>query len=260
MKYFEVGFEVSEGIFSVNTIWANTGREELEAVTETAERRAARHGYKVAYIKEINGVEAEVANLKGRPLYPIDDEAERAHDPSFAEEAEEAPVEPSAEEAVDYASILGHEPTEGAAAIMAKLDNYVERKSHEHPEIPPEMWWADVLEVLEQVLAEREAEEEPTVDMMELYISEEDMEEWMELVEGEFTREVADEVLSNILKGIMEERPELAEVLDNTGKLSLIVRNAYLIGFKAALHEVHGVQGNILSGTAPTSSSSSETE
>jgi len=85
MKFFEVGFEVSEGLFSVNTIWANTGREEMEAATETAERRAARHGYKVAYVKEITEAEAETANLKGRPLYSIDDEAERAHDPSFSE-------------------------------------------------------------------------------------------------------------------------------------------------------------------------------
>ena len=88
MKYFEVGFEVSEGIFSVNTIWANTGREELEAATETAERRAALHGYKVVYVKEITRAEVEVANLKGRPMYSIDDEAERAHDPSFSGEEE----------------------------------------------------------------------------------------------------------------------------------------------------------------------------
>ena len=155
MKYFEVGFEVSEGIFSVNTIWANTGREELEAVTETAERRAARHGYKVAYIKEITLAEAEAANLKGRPFYSIDDEAERAHDPSFAEEA---PVEPTVEEGTDYASILGHEPTEAVVAILTKLDNYVERKVQEHPEIPAAVWWDDVREVLEAVLAVRTAD------------------------------------------------------------------------------------------------------
>ncbi len=155
MKYFEVGFEVSEGIFSVNTIWANTGREEMEAATETAERRAARHGYKVAYIKEITLAEAEAANIKGRPMYSIDDEAERAHDPSFAEEAEEEPMEPSAEEAVDYASILGHEPTERVAALLTKLDNYVERKVREHPEIPEAVWWDDVREVLEAVLTVR---------------------------------------------------------------------------------------------------------
>lgn len=88
MKYFEVGYNVGDGIFSVNTIWANTGREELEAATETAERRAALHGYTVAYVKEITEAEAEVANRKGRPMYSIDDEAERAHDVSLSEEAE----------------------------------------------------------------------------------------------------------------------------------------------------------------------------
>lgn len=188
MKYFEVGFEVGEGVFSVNTIWANTGREELEAVTETAERRAARHGYKVAYIKEIDGVEAEVANRKGRPLYSIDDEAERAHDPSFSEEAEETTTAPAE----------GEEPTVEPA------------------------------------------------DLRELYITEGDMAEWMELVTDEMTRDTAGDILEIILTGIIEERPELATELDNTGKLTLIARQAYLLGFNAALHEVHGVQQQIL--------------
>ena len=183
MRFFEVGFEVGDGIFSVNTIWANTGREEREAVTETAERRAALHGYAVAYIKEITEAEAEEATRKGRPLYSIDDEAERAHDPSFSEEAEESAPE---------------EPTEG------------------------------------------EGEE------MELYVTEEAMAEWMECKSEELTRAEADDILEIILAGILEERPELARTLDNLGKLSLIVRQAYLIGFNAALHEVRGVQDVLL--------------
>ena len=181
MKYFEVGFEVSEGVFSVNTIWANTGREEMEAATETAERRAARHGYKVAYIKEITLAEAEAANRKGRPMYSINDEAERAHDPSFSEEAEESAPE---------------EPTEAEAP--------------------------------------------------ELYVTEEAMAEWMDEIEKELNREFADELLEIILAGIIQERPELAVKLDNIGKLSLIARQAYLIGFNRALHEVHGVQDVLL--------------
>ena len=88
MKYFEVGFKVADGIFSVNTIWANTGREELEAVTETAERKAQKHGYEIAYIKEIAKWQVEEACRRGRPMYPIDDEAERAHDPSFQDDPE----------------------------------------------------------------------------------------------------------------------------------------------------------------------------
>lgn len=83
MKYFAVGYHVSEGVFSVNTITANTGREELEAVTETAQRHAARHGYEIGFIKEITEAEAAEALRKGRPTYPIDTEAEEAHDPSF---------------------------------------------------------------------------------------------------------------------------------------------------------------------------------
>lgn len=183
MRFFEVGFEVGDGIFSVNTIWANTGREELEAATETAERRAALHGYAVAYVKEITEAEAEVANRKGRPMYSIDDEAERAHDPSFSEEAEESAPE---------------EPTEAEA------------------------------------------------DAPELYVTEADMAEWMDEIEKELNREFADDLLEIILAGIIQERPELAVKLDNIGKLSLIARQAYLIGFNRALHEVHGVQDVLL--------------
>lgn len=83
MKFFEVGYKVADGVYSVNTVWANTGAEELEAVTETAQRRARRYGHEIAYIKPISKAEAEAANLKGRPMYSIDSEAEEAHDPSF---------------------------------------------------------------------------------------------------------------------------------------------------------------------------------
>ena len=84
MKYFAVGYHVGDGIFSVNTITANTGREELEAATETAQRRAARYGYEIGFIKEITETEAAETMRRGRPTYPIDDEAERAHDASYA--------------------------------------------------------------------------------------------------------------------------------------------------------------------------------
>lgn len=85
MKYFKVGFDVGDGIFSVNIITANTGNEELEAATETAQRQAQRHGYKVAFVKEIPEWEMESLWRRGMPVYPIDDEAERAHDLSFRE-------------------------------------------------------------------------------------------------------------------------------------------------------------------------------
>lgn len=181
MRFFEVGFEVSEGIFSVNTIWANTGREELEAATETAERRAALHGYKVVYVKEITEAEVEVANRKGRPMYSIDDEAERAHDPSFSEEAEEsAPEEPTEAEALD------------------------------------------------------------------LYVTEEAIAEWMDEIEKELNCEFAYKLLENIIAGIIQDKPELLAKLNNIDRLSLIARQAYLIGFNRALHEVHGVQDFLL--------------
>lgn len=182
MRFFEVGFEVSEGIFSVNTIWANTGREEMEAATETAERRAALHGYKVVYVKEITEAEADVAIRKGRPFYSIDDEAEQAHDASFSEEAGENAQETTGSEA----------------------------------------------------------------DAPELYVTEEDISEWMDEIEKEANRGFADDLLEIILTGILEERPELSRTLDNIGKLSLIARQAFLLGFNRALHEVHGVQDVLL--------------
>ena len=92
MKHFEVCFNVGDGIYSVNTIWANTGNEELEAATETAQRRAQRYGYELAYIKPISEIEADEACCRGRHMYPIDEEAERAHDPSFAEDKRQQAV------------------------------------------------------------------------------------------------------------------------------------------------------------------------
>ena len=85
MKYFKVGYKVADGIYSINIIWANTGAEELEAATETAQRHADRHGYTVAFVEEIADWQVEENLRKGMPMYPVDDEAEQAHDPSFAE-------------------------------------------------------------------------------------------------------------------------------------------------------------------------------
>lgn len=80
---FEVGYEVSEGIYSVNMIWANTGNCEQEAVTDTAERYAKRHGYRVAYVKEICDRTAEENLRRGMPYHMIDEEAERKYDKSL---------------------------------------------------------------------------------------------------------------------------------------------------------------------------------
>lgn len=88
MKIFKVGFK-SDYIYSVNMIWANTGKEEEEAVKETAERRAARYGYEVAFITEITESEAQSNINKGMPYYSIDEQAEADHDPSMSEDEPE---------------------------------------------------------------------------------------------------------------------------------------------------------------------------
>lgn len=102
MKIFKVGFK-SDNIYSVNMIWANTGKEEREAVEETAARRAERYGYEVAFVEEITEREAQSNTNKGMPYYSIDEQAERDHDPSFAEEVteDEAEQEPTAAEIVE---------------------------------------------------------------------------------------------------------------------------------------------------------------
>lgn len=64
-------------------IMANTGNKELEAATETAERKAARHGYRVCSVREISDREARQNTLRGMPCYMIDDEAEEKYDLSF---------------------------------------------------------------------------------------------------------------------------------------------------------------------------------
>ena len=83
MKVYKVGFK-SSVCYSVNMIWANTGKEEREAVEETAARRAERYGYEVAFVEEITEHEAQHNIEKGMPYYSIDEQAERDHDPSFA--------------------------------------------------------------------------------------------------------------------------------------------------------------------------------
>lgn len=102
MKIFKVGFK-SEYTYSINMIWANTGKEEREAVEETAARRAERYGYEVAFVEEITEREAQHNTEKGMPYYSIDEQAERDHDPSFAEEIteDEAEQEPTAAEIVE---------------------------------------------------------------------------------------------------------------------------------------------------------------
>ena len=88
MKIFKVGFK-SDYTYSVNMIWANTGKEEEEAVKETAERRAARYGYEVAFVTEITESEAQSNINKGMPFYSIDEQAEADHDPSMSEKEPE---------------------------------------------------------------------------------------------------------------------------------------------------------------------------
>ena len=99
MKIFKVGFK-SGSVYSVNMIWANTGKEEREAVEETAARRAERYGYEVAFVEEITEREAQRGIDRGMPYYSIDEQAERDHDASFTEEAAEdkAEQEPTAAE------------------------------------------------------------------------------------------------------------------------------------------------------------------
>ena len=83
MTICEVGFKVSDSIYSVNMIWSNTGENEIEAIKDSAERKAEKHGYEVAYIKPLLDCEVDYKFAKGIPLYPFDSEAEEKYDPSF---------------------------------------------------------------------------------------------------------------------------------------------------------------------------------
>lgn len=123
MKIFKVGFK-SGNTYSVNMIWANTGKEEREAVEETAARRAERYGYEVAFVEEITEREAQRNTEKGMPYYSIDDQAERDHDPSFNAGAE-AEAEPTAAEIVE--SIAAKvEQTKARSAWSKGVKNYAE--------------------------------------------------------------------------------------------------------------------------------------
>lgn len=61
--YYEVGYDVGDGIYSVNII------EGGEAITKmVADEHAKKHGYKVAYITKVDEVEVESKRAKGMPV------------------------------------------------------------------------------------------------------------------------------------------------------------------------------------------------
>ena len=81
MKVFEVCYQVSDNIFTVNMIEAaHVNGHELEAVTETAERYAAHYYYKVAAIIELCDWHVAENRRRGMPYYSIDDAARKKYD------------------------------------------------------------------------------------------------------------------------------------------------------------------------------------
>lgn len=104
-----------------------------------------------------------------------------------------------------------------------------------------------ILAEMFSIQAEESAPEEPTeAEALELYVTEEAIAEWMDEIEKELNCKFAYELLENIIAGIIQDKPELLAKLNNIDRLSLIARQAYLIGFNRALHEVHGVQDFLL--------------
>lgn len=71
-KYYEVAYDVGDGIFSVNTLMDITMTADLDAAKRTAARHAARHGYTVVYVKQITETDAWTAKYKGMPFVTID--------------------------------------------------------------------------------------------------------------------------------------------------------------------------------------------
>ena len=71
-KYYEVAYDVGDGIFSVNVLMDATMTADLEAAKRTAARHAARYGYSVVYVKQISNSDAWEAKYKGKPFVIID--------------------------------------------------------------------------------------------------------------------------------------------------------------------------------------------
>lgn len=59
---------------------------------------------------------------------------------------------------MDYTAILGHEPSPATRAIIERLNEYVERKHREQPEIPVESWWAAIEAELTDLINKDRAE------------------------------------------------------------------------------------------------------
>lgn len=85
VKYFNVGFDTGNGIYSANIIYGAP-----DAVQRTAERHAERYGYRIAYMTELPECELEAARAKGKPIYPADaDDAEPVNAPQDRDESQE---------------------------------------------------------------------------------------------------------------------------------------------------------------------------
>ena len=49
---------------------------------------------------------------------------------------------------MNYAEVLNHEPTAATVAMLDKLNEYVQQRTAEHPEIPESVYWDDICEIL----------------------------------------------------------------------------------------------------------------
>ena len=101
VRIYKVTCAASESIYTAQMIWANTGSEDSDraAVTDTATRYAERHGYTLVSVDEITERKAQSLINRGMSYNPIDDQAERDHDPSFTAEDTDSAEDGSASEA-----------------------------------------------------------------------------------------------------------------------------------------------------------------
>lgn len=55
---------------------------------------------------------------------------------------------------MNYAEILGHEPSPATIAIIERLSEYVDREHNAHPDIPRESYWAALQAELKAMIGE----------------------------------------------------------------------------------------------------------
>ena len=137
VSIYKATVQVSDSIYSACLFWANTGSafSDRDAIKDTATRYAEKHGYRLVSINPTTEREAQSLINRGMSYSPIDEQAERDHDPSFTAEettsTEAAEIDPADVDEATAEAVAQEIAAERITAARAILDGWTERSAWE---------------------------------------------------------------------------------------------------------------------------------